>query len=110
MTDEEIINRVGDNIIGSSIEEAISQYRSLPHFDYEFDGGAICICELPDFYFIAFAWCDNTIQSRKNFLRATQEIYINSNKPFLFSGKKNYFKSRSVEICKNVWKCTPKVV
>lgn len=110
MTDKEIIERMRGNIVGGTIEEAIEQYRALPHTDYSFDGGCICVCELPDFYFVAFAWCDNTISARKNFLKTTDIIYENGRKPFLFTGVKNYFSGRSVEICENIWQYVPKVL
>ena len=110
MTDNEIIDRMRGNIVGGTIEEAIEQYRSLPNKDYEFDGGCICVCELPKYYIVAFAWCDNTVQARKNFLTITDTIYQNGCKPFLFTGKKNYFSGRSLEIYENVWQCVPKVL
>jgi hypothetical protein len=98
----------GNIVEGNTIEEEVALYRSYPHRDYEFDGGCICVADVGEFLLVAFAWCDNTVQARRNFLTTSDDIYLNTNKPALFSGKKNYFGGRSVQICENVWKYTPK--
>ena len=109
LTDNEIIKHMSGNIAdGHTIEEEIELYRSFPHYDYEFEGGCICVADIGKFYVVAFAWCDNTITARKNFLSMTDDIYQNGNKPFIFSGKKNYFSGRSVQIHENVWQYSPK--
>ena len=109
LTDNEIIERMRGNIAeGHTIEEEVELYRSFPHCDYEFDGGCICVADIGKCYIVAFAWCDNTITARKNFLSMTDDIYLNGSKPFIFSGKKNYFRGRSTQICENVWQYSPK--
>lgn len=110
MTDNEIMERMRGNIVGGTIEDAIEEYRSLPNTDYEFDGGCMCVCEFEDFYFVFFAWCDNTVKAKKNFIKLMDIVYENGKKPFLYTGKKNYFSGRSVEIFENVWQYVPKVL